>query len=159
MNLFTYGYVGRRVAGLVSVLETTPSALLVDVRLSARARDPAWSEASLRRMLGPRYLHVPQLGNVNYQAHDAPIQLADAQAGLRRVLKAASLLLDPRDVPTVVLLCACRERGRCHRDAVAKLLVEHARATDRGELFGEEPPPPREPRSRQGELWPVSHRR
>ena len=112
-TLYTVGYAGRTLEELVALAEAH-QALLVDIRYSARSRIPAFTQASLARGLGDRYVHVPALGNRNYQA--GPIALADYPAG-REAIRA--LLMHET---ALVLLCVCRNVQTCHRATVAEAL-------------------------------------
>lgn len=141
MKLLTFGYVGRSAEALAGTLARMPGALLVDVRISPRSRAAEWAGPALRHRFGARYLHLRQFGNLNYQS-DAPVQLADGPGGVRALLAATRPLLHQGDPLTVVLLCACPDRGRCHRDDVARLLVRQLAAEDAGELTPTPPPPP-----------------
>jgi uncharacterized protein (DUF488 family) len=123
--IYTAGYHGRSSAGLKQLLEER-DAVLVDIRLSPRSQFPEWQGAELRSLLGGRYLHVPELGNVNYAARGtAEIKIADMDAGLRIVLGVGK---------AVVLLCMCPRFERCHRRVVAEELLGRGYAV---EDFGE----------------------
>ena len=128
MKVLTFGYTGTQVASLAAALNGLPGALLVDVRLSPYSRETDWCAPALRRRFGARYLQVREFGNLNYKTH-GPVQLADASMGVRRLFAATRA-----SEPVLVLLCACRDRAGCHRDAVASLLVRQLGGVDAGEL-------------------------
>lgn len=112
--VFTLGYSGRSVEEIAAAVEER-DALLFDIRLVARSRDPRWSGKQLRERFGERYRHVPALGNLNYKS-GGPVALSDAEAGLAVVEEAIGA------GQAVVLLCACKDAATCHRAAVAALL-------------------------------------
>lgn len=89
--------------------------ILVDVRMQPHTRQ--WGKEELVRTLGSLYVHVPELGNVNYRG--GPIQLLDPGVGVARVLS----MMDSQEV---VLMCACEDYDRCHRKVVVQELVAAA---------------------------------
>lgn len=133
MNLLTFGYLGHSTDALAVALAAIPNVLLVDVRLVPFARDRQWARTSLAVQFGARYRHLRAFGNRNYKRDGALIELEDVPAGVRALLAATRPLLE-RGEPTVVLLCACRVRAGCHRDAVVAELVRQLGAIDQGEL-------------------------
>lgn len=124
---YTAGYQSRRPADLLARAGSL-GADVVDIRLSACSRQPGWSKPELQAVFGPRYQHVPALGNANYKSrneeknrNDEPgggIQLANVELGLK-------ILLSPRRLEAgrpAILLCGCREPEGCHRSMVGELL-------------------------------------
>ena len=79
--LVTIGYGGRGVGDFVGVLQRTGVQLLVDVRISPRARVPGFSKTALARVLvshGVAYRHVGALGNASrHDPEGAPLRLVD----------------------------------------------------------------------------------
>jgi len=57
VTLYTLGYTGWAVDDVVAALDRL-NAVLVDVRISPRSRNPAYSGKRLRERLGDRYVHV-----------------------------------------------------------------------------------------------------
>lgn len=105
------GYGGREPSWLLSAAVRL-DAVVFDVRHSPRSRKPEWSGKRLSALLGDRYRHVPEWGNVLYRT--SAIQIADFPAGLAH--------FDAETRP-VILLCVCRESAACHRRTVADLLT------------------------------------
>jgi hypothetical protein len=114
-TIYTLGYSGLSPADLLRLAETRDLVVL-DIRYSPRSRRPEWTRARLSALLGARYVHLPELGNVNYRG-DGPIVLADPAQGVQR----AAAYLAQRDV---LLLCACRDLATCHRLPASELLAE-----------------------------------
>ena len=114
-SIYTTGYTGR-VPEDLPVLAARLNAVVVDVRYSANSRHPFWRQADLRRLLSPaRYIHLPEFGNVNYRG-DKPVCIKDFDHGfirLEEILRAGN---------AAILLCACREIEKCHRNALAQSL-------------------------------------
>lgn len=90
---------------------------VADVRLKPYGRKFEWNRKALETLLGPRYVWIPELGNLNYQ-NDDPALLADPLVG---AVKLRALLGADR---RVVLLCTCKDWHTCHRLDVAALLPE-----------------------------------
>lgn len=119
MHLFTLGYLaGWHNETLARWLEET-NTILADIRLTPYSRHAAWRESALRARLGPRYVHLPALGNIYHTQRDHPIVLADADTGV------AQLIALLRQYRSVALLCACVDVGTCHRAMVAALVTQH----------------------------------
>ena len=110
-RFYTLGYLGRTLPEVAAILEER-NAMLADIRLVPYSRNKAFIKAVLERTLGPRYVWVRALGNLNYKT-GGPVALADYTMG-----RTAILALDT----PVVLMCACRDYGRCHRAVVAEAL-------------------------------------
>lgn len=109
---WTVGYSGRTPDALREAL-LRRDAVLFDIRLSPRSRQPAWNRGRLEALLGTRYTHVGELGNLNYKTSEKGIELADPAAGLKLIREATR---------PVVLMCVCRDVEHCHRQVVADLL-------------------------------------
>ena len=96
--------------------------LLVDVRISPRARVPGFSKTALERGLvshGVAYRHVGELGNASrHDPEDAPLRLVDEPRGLA-ILEAGRVL---------AIMCACRSWADCHRSHISAPMV--SRLTD-----------------------------
>jgi uncharacterized protein (DUF488 family) len=104
--LYTIGYSRRRLADIQQILDAY-GALLVDIRLKADSRRPAFRQRALVQHFGPRYVHCPALGNVHYKG--GPILLQDYEAGREQV----EAFLHAH--PAVVLMCVCAQVATCHR--------------------------------------------
>jgi len=120
-DVFGIGYSGRAPVE-IHRLALQLNAVVVDIRLSPRSRKPGWNKGRLTTMLGDRYLHLPELGNLNYKGGD--ILLKDPDVGIAVVVRE----LEHR---AVILMCVCGELQKCHRLVVANLLK------DRGVRFTE----------------------
>ena len=118
MRIYTLGYSGRT-PEQVEWAALLRSAVLVDVRLRPRSRDPAWTAGRLRAALGDRYVHLRGFGNLNYRG-DGPIRLADFAGALAELRD----WLDRTGGENVMLLCVCRDVETCHRRVVAERLAE-----------------------------------
>jgi uncharacterized protein (DUF488 family) len=121
VKVFTFGYQGKRASDLLARLVEL-DAVLCDVRLSPRSRwAPEWNRNQLVAQMGDRYLHLPELGNVNYKG--GPVEIVDLDAGLRTVL-------DLAQTRSVVLMCVCSKLSGCHRATIAQALAERRVETE-----------------------------
>jgi len=111
-DAFGIGYSGREPVE-IHRLALQLNAVVVDIRLSPRSRKPEWNKGRLTTMLGNRYLHLPELGNVNYKGGD--ILLKDPDVGI-------AVLLRELQSRSIILMCVCGEFSKCHRRVVADLL-------------------------------------
>lgn len=87
-------------------------AALVDVRYSPHSQNRIWDISILKEKLRNDYVHIPELGNTNYK-DSAIIRLASPEAG---ILMLYQLLVER----SAIMICACYNRGWCHRAVVAK---------------------------------------
>lgn len=124
-KIFTIGYASTTPDELAAMLEEH-NAVLVDVRFKPYSRDSRWNIHKMQQRFAGRYIHVGELGNVNYKS--GSIQLADPTAGidrLRNVIRSQAILL----------LCVCYAHEKCHRTEVARVLAE-AFALEVHHLYG-----------------------
>lgn len=114
MKILGIGYSGRTLDELVRLAQTL-DAMVVDVRLSARSRVPHWNKGRLQEALGPSYLHLSALGNLNYK-NGGPITINDYPTGRDQLAELSSR--------TILLMCVCKQPERCHRTTVLAKLAE-----------------------------------
>ena len=114
MTIYTLGYSGWTVDEIAACMERL-DAVAVDVRMSPRSRNPAFSGKRLRESLGDRYRHVRGFGNINYRGGE--IVLQDWAGWLQETLAIISA------GRSVVLMCACEDVAVCHRKVVAERLA------------------------------------
>ena len=114
-TVYTLGYLQRgsmeRLRKLVA-----DNVIVLDIRYSPRSAWPHWSRKQLAERFRGSYLHVPELGNVNYRSPDLPIKLRDEDFGVWAVRFWLEKGYD------VCLLCACVEVSACHRVRAAALV-------------------------------------
>jgi uncharacterized protein (DUF488 family) len=110
-QVYTIGYTGRTPGEIRQIVEAR-DAMLFDIRYSTNSRHSRWTQPYLQAVLQDRYVHVRDLGNVNYRS-SGPIQILDYEAGRDQIERC--------DKP-VVLMCACEKYQTCHRQVVAQML-------------------------------------
>lgn len=98
----------------------TLGAILVDIRLnpySKRAEyQKAWLASECKKQ-GVGYLHIPELGNINYNKDGEPIQIKDLPAGLRELKRLMA-------TDNIMLMCGCKNLETCHRKTVIEALPQ-----------------------------------
>lgn len=112
-QLYDLGYQDIKDPKMLASLASQLGAIVLDVRFNPRSRDPKWNAGALRLLMGSHYLHVLELGNVNYKTSGAPIKIRDMDTGLSTI---RSFLVSR----SVILMCACRDRVHCHRLVIAR---------------------------------------
>ena len=148
-SIFTLGYSGWRVEDIESTVHRL-NAILVDVRMVPRSREPIWNGTTLHKRLGDRYVWLKEFGNRNYRGTVDQIEIADFPAGQERLAKLLGLasastaagVFDPAIAPTptgatapgltstpptgrsVILLCGCPDVNQCHRKVLADWLAQ-----------------------------------
>lgn len=132
-RIYSVGYEGLTVRGLVDMLKADRVSLVVDVRLNAVSRRPGWSKRALSTELeaaGIAYRHEPTLGNPP-ENRDA-FRRGDSQAGSRRMRELLTdgshsaiehLVEDARSRP-VAVLCVERASLHCHRRVITDIARE-----------------------------------
>jgi uncharacterized protein (DUF488 family) len=126
--LFSVGYEGRDLDGLVDLLRENDVTVLLDVRLNPISRKPGFSKRRLEAALtdaGIAYRHARALGNPKYNRE--PFHTGNARQGarvFRTVLatddaglelgRLAELLGSER----VAVFCFERDHDRCHRQVI-----------------------------------------
>jgi hypothetical protein len=108
--LYTYGYANGNIEDLHRYVRD--GAVVLDIRYSPNSYIPGWGKERLEAALRDEYRWVHDLGNRNYR--DGPVQIVNMDRGMGVVEGYVD-----EDTP-VVLLCACRDLGRCHRKLVAQ---------------------------------------
>jgi uncharacterized protein (DUF488 family) len=115
-TIYTIGYSRLNFDNLIRTVEVE-DLLLIDTRMSARSRVPQWNKGRLEKALGARYVHIRELGNVNFKNPEAGMVLFDPETGIQQAVQ----LLEKQ---SVLLLCGCFDVEHCHRKLVAELLAD-----------------------------------
>lgn len=122
MKIQTIGYTGRKPAEIAAIVRESDG-LLLDIRYSAKSRNPAWNKRQLEEMLSGKYCHLWEWGNVNYKGGE--IDIADYDYGLtmlQAIIKDAEAAGNLSGNEIILLMCACKDADHCHRTEVARLL-------------------------------------
>lgn len=134
-SLYTMGYTGMRPELILATAEHL-SAMIVDIRYRPYSRAPMWNQGAMRRVWGSRYLHVPELGNVNYRNPERGVEFQDLRFGFNDVramltglaFTSEFLRAHQRDPAqsglSVILMCACPDVLRCHRRSAAEYIAQ-----------------------------------
>jgi uncharacterized protein (DUF488 family) len=133
MRLYTIGYEGASVDGLVGALKAAGVARVLDIRYSPYSKRDEFSQDALVPALaayGIGYTHIKALGNppagreaarlghlaAYREIMTGHLQGAEGAAGLRQALEFAA-------AEPVCLLCLERSARHCHRHIVADAMV------------------------------------
>ncbi|MFZ6003050.1 MAG: DUF488 family protein [Actinomycetota bacterium] len=132
-RIYSVGYEGLTLAGLIDRLVGARVSALVDVRLNPVSRKPGFSRRRLSEALaeaGIDYLHEKELGNPPDNRDS--FRTGDGNAGRERMRamlsNGASSALD-RVVELAVadriaVLCVERDHSHCHRHVITEMVVE-----------------------------------
>ncbi len=119
-TLYTVGYAAHDAQARIDRLMRDERTLLIDIRLSPRCGWSAiWTRQALAKRFGRRYIWEQRLGNRHYPHPERGFALAEGHA--HAIQDAATLLCQGI---SLILLCACRDFGACHRSLVTKLIQE-----------------------------------
>ncbi len=115
-KVIPFGYTDGGITELERLMRDE-SAYLVDIRLSPRSRFQAFDQQALQARFHKRYIHMSELGNVNYR-NGQPIQIAYPGRGIPRLVNGL------KRGYAIVLMCGCKHYELCHRQTVVKFLLE-----------------------------------
>jgi uncharacterized protein (DUF488 family) len=132
-RIYSVGYEGLELPGLVDRLLSAGVSLLVDVRLNPISRKPGFSKKRLTAALdevGIEYRHESALGNP--RENRAAFQNGNEQAAQRRVRRmlkngsapALQRLVDDARQRRVAVLCLERGELQCHRKVITDMAQE-----------------------------------
>jgi uncharacterized protein (DUF488 family) len=133
--LYTVGYEGRTLSGLVRILKQHAVRRLVDVRLQPVSRIKGFSLMALferLRQAGITYEHMRELGNppeIRALFHEG--QIDEGRRQFRNLLEngnglAVDVLVGLVQLEPTAILCRERDVSTCHRAVVADLAVSRS---------------------------------
>jgi uncharacterized protein (DUF488 family) len=139
-RIYSVGYEGLTVAGLVERLQQSRIAELVDVRASPYSRRPGFSKKRLAESLesaGIAYRHEPLLGNAFRDVPDfaAAMDLMRDHLASGEPAEAVDRLVAAADGRRIAVLCLETDQGRCHRQVVLEAALTRAPALEVLPLF------------------------
>jgi uncharacterized protein (DUF488 family) len=122
-RIYSLGYEGLTVAGLVERLQQSRVEELVDVRANPFSRRPGFSKKKLSESLaaaGITYRHEPLLGNAfrDEEDFDAAMALMREHLGAGKPADAVARLVALADGRRIAVLCLENDQRRCHRQVV-----------------------------------------
>ncbi len=131
ITMYTFGYwgCGQATEALVKAFDAAERArgfeppLWVDIRFRRTCRAKGFIGNAFGDLLGPRYEHIKDLGNMNITEDTESIEIKNPAA--------AAGLLDLALADTkrhVIFFCACEHPIDCHRRTVSHLLLKEAKA-------------------------------
>lgn len=112
--IYTIGYANVGIKRLVSLADDL-DANVIDIRLKPWSGKPGFTRLELEDELGPKYAHLPDLGNLNYK-EGGPVVLKGPEKAIPKLVA----LLD--EGVNLILLCGCKHLSTCHRRDVSVLL-------------------------------------
>ena len=135
-RIYSVGYEGLEVRGLVERLVQSRVEAVVDVRFNAVSRKRGFSRGPLRAAVeeaGITSVHEPLLGNP--PENRAPFKAGDFAEGRRRMreilaegepAQALERLVSLARGRRIAVLCLENDQGRCHRQVVVDMALESA---------------------------------
>ena len=121
LNVYGFGYSGRELEDLKKECVRL-NAIAVDTRLKPFSKAHGWNRFQLEGYFSKQYYEwVPAFGNLNYKGEFGPrgqIMLQNPDRGLARM---GQIYAEGRPV---ILLCTCKDAGKCHRRVAAQLISE-----------------------------------
>jgi uncharacterized protein (DUF488 family) len=131
-RVYTVGYEGMTLTGLIERMAQSHVTVVVDVRLNPVSRKPGFSKRSLAQALeaaGIGYVHEPELGNPpdnrdslrsgDPKARQLVADMLSNGSG-RALLRVAARARAGR----IAILCVERDQYRCHRSVITDTLLE-----------------------------------
>src|SRR5581483_2766557 len=130
-RIYSVGYEGLTVAGLVERLQQSRIEELVDVRANPYSRRPGFSKKRLAASLaeaGIAYRHEPLLGNAFRDEEDfaAAMNLMRAHLASGEPAEALARLVSLAAGRRIAVLCLENDQHRCHRQIVLEAALSQA---------------------------------
>jgi uncharacterized protein (DUF488 family) len=132
-RIYSLGYEGLTLEGMVDRLSGAGVSTLIDVRLTPVSRKPGFSKSRLAAALaeaGIDYVHERELGNPpenrdSFRDGDG----SDGRERMREILsngagEALDRVISLASTDRIAILCVEREHQRCHRDVITEMAVE-----------------------------------
>jgi uncharacterized protein (DUF488 family) len=134
-RIYSVGYEGLTVGGLVERLQQSRIEELVDVRASPSSRRPGFSKKRLAASLeaaGIAYRHEPLLGNAFRDVEDfaAAMGLMREHLGAGEPAGAVDRLISLAEDRRIAVLCLEADQRRCHRQIVLEAALARAPQLD-----------------------------
>ena len=92
----------------------------VDLRIRRNVRAKGFNGKAPEQLLGKAYSWIPALGNVRVLLRRSGIEIHDFDRGL--ALFVAEIEMAQRERTDLVVFCACKLPGECHRTTVIRRL-------------------------------------
>ena len=129
-RIYSVGYEGLTVAGLVERLQQSRVEELVDVRANPYSRRPGFSKKRLSESLaaaGIEYRHEPLLGNAFREVEEfaTAMDLMRAHLASGEPAEAVARLVALADGRRIAVLCLENDQRRCHRQVVLEAALAH----------------------------------
>jgi uncharacterized protein (DUF488 family) len=134
-RIYSVGYEGLTVAGLVERLQQSRIDELVDVRANPYSRRPGFSKKRLAESLaaaGIAYRHEPLLGNAFRDVEDfaAAMELMRDHLATGQPAEAVARLVGLAADRRIAVLCLESDQLRCHRQVVLEAALAREPALD-----------------------------
>ena len=134
-RIYSVGYEGLTVAGLIERLQQSRIDELVDVRANPFSRRPGFSKKRLAESLaaaGITYRHEPRLGNAFRDVEDfaAAMDLMRRHLAAGEPAEAVDRLVALADGRRIAVLCLESDQRRCHRQVVLEAALAREPALD-----------------------------
>ena len=85
--------------------------IIIDIRYSPYSKMRIfWNKDYLSGVFKDKYIHIKELGNMNYKGKE--IKINDLDTGLSKIKSFIS--------KDVILLCSCKDYNKCHRKIISE---------------------------------------
>ena len=134
-RIYSVGYQGLTVSGLVERLQQSRIEELVDVRANPASRRPGFSKKKLSESLvaaGIAYRHEAELGNAfrDEDDFDTAMDLMRSHLAAGEPAAAVARLVAMADGRRIAVLCLENDQRRCHRQVVLEAAFAREPALD-----------------------------
>jgi hypothetical protein len=90
-RIYATGYLGRDIKDLKPLVESL-FAILIDIRFAPYSQVMVWRQIYLKTLLGNKYLHIPNLGNLEFKK-TGKISIQNLNLGIETLLSLNTNLL------------------------------------------------------------------
>jgi uncharacterized protein (DUF488 family) len=112
--IYSVGYMNITLSDLKTFSESS-DAVVVDIRYQPYSKMRVfWNKDYLSSIFGERYIHIKELGNVNYKSKD--IKIYNINSGLEQL----GSIMDKN----IILFCSCKDYNKCHRKNISEAIAD-----------------------------------
>lgn len=114
INIYSIGYKNVLPSELSRIVDDL-DATLIDIRYAPTSFSPFWKKDFLQGLYNDKYLHIKDLGNINFNNNN-DIKILDLERGIDNVLNG--------NFKNVIFMCACEDLNECHRKIIKEYLMK-----------------------------------
>lgn len=113
---YSLGYNNIKISNLKEFMKDNDT-ILVDIRYNPKSFSIFWNKKYLQNHFNDRYIHLKNLGNLNYK-NGKTFKILDLNKGIKELIKIINKY-------NVIIMCACSDVNKCHRSIIISELFKY----------------------------------